>query len=388
MRICLITYEYPPDTGIGGIGTYMYQLSKSLEKKKIKTEIICATGKKSYTEEQGDYLSITRINCHSTEEFRKLAPPVAKERFDIKPFDVIECPEFGAEGLHIKEVLPDIPLVIKFHTPKFLIKEINDFYYDQLWWRKLKLKAGFRYNYKHDPEYKATLRADMLIAPSHSIKQIIATRWGIEEKKIIHLPYIYDPSPELLNIQPGSKSKTILYMGRLETRKGVYNLAKAIPLILEKIPDARFIFLGKDSRGPLREKSMKSVLEKEVAAFANSVSFLDHVSLDKIPFYLAQAQVCVFPSLWENFPNVCLEAMSTARNIVASQNGGMRDMLEDISTEQLVNPHDVMALADNIIASLQNNSASDIALQNREKVLQEYGDMVIDKIIQLYQSLL
>ena len=89
MRICLITYEYPPDTGIGGIGTYMYQLSKSLEKRKIETEIICATGKKNYTEIQGNYLTITRINCNSTEQFRVLAPPVAKQRFDIKKFDII-----------------------------------------------------------------------------------------------------------------------------------------------------------------------------------------------------------------------------------------------------------------------------------------------------------
>ena len=52
-------------------------------------------------------------------------------------------------------------------------------------------------------------------------------------------------------------AKTVLYIGRLETRKGVYNLAKAIPEVVKKIPDVRFVFLGKDSRGVFREKSMK-----------------------------------------------------------------------------------------------------------------------------------
>ena len=388
MRICLISYEYPPDTGIGGIGTYMYQLSKSLEKRKIETEVICATGKKSYTEIQGDYLTISRINCNSREQFRVLAPPMAKKRFDIKKFDIIECPEYGADGLHIKEILPDVPLVIKLHTPRFLIKQINDFYYNQLLWRKVKSKFSGGYNYKNDPEYQAALKADILLSPSHSLKEIIASRWKIPGEKIIFLPNIYNPSPQLLNISAGSQSKTILYIGRLETRKGVYNLAKAIPLVLKRIPDAHFIFLGKDSQGPQRERSMKAVLQKELGSFTGNVSFVDHVPMDEIPAYLSQAHTCVFPSLWENFPNVCLEAMAAGRNIVASENGGMKDMLEDISRQQLVNPHDVVLLANNIIASLQNNITSTIGVQNRKKIVQEYGEKVIDRIIQLYQSLL
>ena len=213
-------------------------------------------------------------------------------------------------------------------------------------------------------------------------------RWKIPGEKIIFLPYIYNPSSQLLNIPAGSQSKTILYMGRLETRKGVYNLAKAIPVVLKKIPDARFVFLGKDSRGPRREKSMKAVLQKEIGSFAGNVSFVDHVPMNEIPAYLSEAHTCVFPSLWENFPNVCLEAMAAARNIVASENGGMKDMLEDINPQQLVNPHDVDALANSIVTSFQNNTPENTGVENRQKILHEYGDVVINRIIELYTSLL
>ena len=260
MRICLITYEYPPDTAIGGIGTYMYQLSTSFAKKGIETEVICASPDQEGVFSESPYLSITKIRCNSTEEFRELAPPTAKKLHDVKKIDIIECPEFGAPSLHLKNVLPEVPVIIKLHTPRFLIKELNDHYYNKVWWRRLKRRMGFTYHYKKDNEYLATLQADHILSPSVSLKEIIQERWKIEPEKISLVPNPYFPSKELLTISPGSDTKSILYIGRLETRKGVYNLARAIPLVVKKIPDARFVFLGRDSIGPCREQSMKKLI--------------------------------------------------------------------------------------------------------------------------------
>ena len=388
MRICLISYEYPPRTGIGGIGTYVYQLSKALERKKIETEVICADPSDNMTIAESNYLTITKIRCATREQFRKLTPAAAAKRYAEKPFDVIECAEFGAEGLYIKEKLPDIPLVIKLHTPHFLIKELNDHYYDNLWWRKWKKKAGFGYSIKNDPEYKALLQADHVTSPSLSLMNIIQERWKIPAEKITHIPNPYFPSAELLNIPAGAASKTVLYIGRLETRKGVYNLAKAIPEVVKKIPDVRFVFLGKNSRGVFREKSMKKVLEKELGPAISHTRFIDQVALEEIAGFLAEAHTCIFPSIWENFPNVCLEAMSAARNIIAGQYGGMKDMLEDTGNHQLVDPHNVHSIASHLIALLEKEGNKEIVLKNRNKVLLEYGDAVIEKTLQLYQSVI
>src|SRR5262245_10742551 len=131
MRICFISYEYPPDTGLGGIATYIQQVAALMSEQKIDTEVICASPVNSGTTIINEFLSITKIHCSNTEEFRRLSPSVAAERHSHKPFDVIEVPEYGAEALHIKEKLPHVPLVVKLHTPKFLLKELNDHYYDR-----------------------------------------------------------------------------------------------------------------------------------------------------------------------------------------------------------------------------------------------------------------
>jgi glycogen synthase len=388
MHICLLSYEYPPDTGIGGIGTYVYQLSKAFERKKIGIEVICASSKEEGTFTESEWLVITKIKCENTEQFRKLTPAIAAKRHAVKSFDLIECPEFGAIGLHIKKEVPNVPLIVKLHTPRFLIKEINDFYYDQLPWRKLKKKFGFRYSYKNDLEYKATLQADLITCPSLSLIEIIADRWKVPAEKITHLPNPYYPSRELIEIAPGAQTKIVLYIGRLETRKGVYNLAKAIPAVLEKIPDAKFIFLGKDSRGPYRERSMKTVLQKEIGSAMSSTTFIDHVPFNEIPRFLAKAHSCVSPGIWENYPNVCLEAMSAARIIVTGKYGGMNDMLKNIEGNELVDSHSVSSIAEGIIKSLTNNNLIATTSKNREKVLREYGDAMIEKTLQIYQSVL
>lgn len=385
LRICFLSYEYPPDTGIGGIATYVYQAARLLSERGADVEVICATHQADYEVAENERLRVIRLHCTRTRDFRRLAPQRAAERHAVKPYLLVEAPEFNAEGLHVKEYLPGVPLVIRLHTPRFWIKELNDFYYDQNWFRRLKKKMGMGYRRENDPEYQAILQADHLVSPSRSLREIVARRWSLPPERIQHLPNPYVTSEAFLRIAAGSKTKTVLYLGRLETRKGVYNLSKAIPLVLARVPDARFVFLGNDSRGPRREKSMKSVLLQELGDAAAQVEFVSGVPLAEVPRWLSQAAVCVFPSLWENFPNVCLEAMQAARGIVASGEGGMKDMLEDIQGGRLMDPHRPEQLAAALTETLLDpGSAAEAGLRCREKVKAYYAGQVVTETIRLY----
>jgi glycosyltransferase involved in cell wall biosynthesis len=386
MRLCFLSYEYPPDTGIGGIATYVYQAARLLSERGVDVEVICATARPDYEVVEQDRLRIIRIHCTRTKEFRILAPQRAAARHAVQPFHLVEAPEFNAEGLYVKENLPGVPLVIRLHTPRFWIKELNDYYYDQSWFRRLKKQWGLGYRREKDPEYRAIRQADYIVAPSLSLREIVTKRWSIPPEKIHHLPNPYITSERFLRIAPGSNTQTVLYIGRLETRKGVYNLAKAIPLVLERVPDARFVFLGNDSRGPRREKSMKSVLLQELGDAAAQVEFVSGVPLAEVPDWLSQAAVCVFPSLWENFPNVCLEAMQAARGIVASSQGGMKDMLADIRGGWLVSPQDPKAIVEGIVAALQEpGQCREAGLRCRAKVLEYYAEKLVDETIHTYR---
>jgi glycogen(starch) synthase len=387
MRIVFVSYEYPPDTGFGGIGTYVYQVTNLLSENDIDIEVICGTFGENRTIYDKDHLIINRLQTASRDEFSKLVPDAIKKIRQVKAIDLIEAPEYGAESLYIKPAFPEIPLIVKLHTPAYLIKRLNDHYYDKQWHRKIKY-AFVKYRRQNDDEYRAALQADRLTSPSVSLGDIISRDWEIKRERIIHSPYPYMPNTELLSIPPADQKETVLYMGRLETRKGVYNLAKAIPLVLKEIPHADFIFLGKNDRGPWRKATMKDVLLKELGTAASRVRFIDHVPLSEIPSFLSTASVCVFPSLWENFPNVCLEAMSAARGIVASRSGGMLEMLQPCNGGLLIDPHDTQAIADSITYLLLHPAERiSYGTRSRQRIIDYHAKTVLQKIIEQYKMI-
>ena len=204
------------------------------------------------------------------------------------------------------------------------------------------------------------------------------------EKKMAVIPYPFVPSHNLLSIPIIDSHKVITYFGRLETRKGVEIFAKAIPLILDKFPDYKFKLVGKDTFSSTHCKFMQGFLSEKLNVYLNKVEFVDHVSAEEIPFLLASTDICVFPSLWENFPNVCLEAMSAGRAIVASKNGGMKDMLQKENAGILINPYSSMEIV-NAVSYLINNPEEKLSMAKRarKKVLDEYSS---DKIGALIES--
>ena len=69
---------------------------------------------------------------------------------------------------------------------------------------------------------------------------------GCQRSKFEIIPLGIPVFPELRRTPSGPKSPTVVYLGRLENRKGTIDLLKAIPLVLRRIPDARFVLIGSD----------------------------------------------------------------------------------------------------------------------------------------------
>lgn len=385
MRICFVSYEYPPDTGIGGIATYIKQVAGVLAAKEINITIICGThGADTILFENGH--SVHKLNCKSSHHFTKLSANYLEKLHYKDKFDIVEVPEYRAEGYYMQKIIPDLPLVVKLHTPSYLIKQLNDFYYDKSIFRRIK-KFFKPYRYFKDREYKVVQKNIPIASPSLSLIKVVQKDWQLKDNLIFHAPYPYIANKQLLDLPIETNTDTILYAGRLETRKGVWNLAKAIPQVVSQHPSAKFIFVGKDSIDPFRHKSMKALLIKELGEYQSSVSFIDHVALEQMPAYFAKADICVFPSLWENFPNVCLEAMSAGKAVVASKEGGMKDMLQDIEGGHLINPHQPKQIAAALVDLLQQKEKRwKMGYNNRKKITEYYTNSLVDNLIKQYKS--
>ena len=102
---------------------------------------------------------------------------------------------------------------------------------------------------------------------------------------------------------------------------------------------------------------MKSFLAQKLAQHTGAVEFPDPLTPGEIPALLAGTDICVFPSLWENFPNTCLESMSAGRGVVATNPSGMAEMLRDGGEEygRLVPPRSPGGIASAVIGLLQDS---------------------------------
>jgi glycogen(starch) synthase len=391
MRLAYISFEYPPETAYGGIATYVLQASKLMHTRGHEVEVFAASPFESNSKQQ-EGIVVHRVHCTDRNLFRSAVLPVFSERHSSRPFGLIESPEYYADGLEIKQQFPDLPLVVKLHTPDSFIREMSAHYerakskarflvgalrkgtLDEIYWRWRKKE--------NDIDYLITAAADQIQTPSVSLGDIVSKKWGFERSVIQNVPYPFVPNEQFLQIPADGSGRNVVYIGRLEIRKGIVELVKALPRVFRANPDFIFKFVGKDSPSHLDGVTMKQFVIDELAPFRSRIEFVE-TTYDEIPKILADACICVFPSIWENFPNVCLEAMSAGKAIVGSANGGMKDMLENPNSGILVNPLRPAEISEGIISLLESKELrSEFGTMARKQVLSRYNLQSIGSLME------
>ena len=124
MRIALISYEYPPDSGFGGIATYVAQAARLMKSRGHTVEVFASSShRNSSLEEQG--IIVHWINETNRDDFSVIAGHKIAERHLEQAFDVLESPEYFADGRKAIELIPQLPLVVRLHTPSRFIIEMS-----------------------------------------------------------------------------------------------------------------------------------------------------------------------------------------------------------------------------------------------------------------------
>ena len=141
-------------------------------------------------------------------------------------------------------------------------------------------------------------------------------------------------------------------VGRLELEKGHPTLLEAWPLVLERVPSAYLLIVGEGSRlDALHQIAREQGVERHVIFTGRR---------DDIPAVTAAFDVAVLPSYREAQGLTILEAMALSRPVVASDVGGIPEMIEDGRNGLLVPPHDPPALANAIVRLLTSHPLADM----------------------------
>lgn len=178
---------------------------------------------------------------------------------------------------------------------------------------------------------------------------------------------------------------TVLFVGRLEPRKGLVYLVRAFLRLKPSFPRLRLLVVGRDD-AKQREKLMAMVPPR----LRTDVSFVGSVPQDVLPSYFASADVFCAPSLGgESFGIVLVEAMAVGVPVVCSDIGGYRDLVRDDQEGLLVPPRDPEALA-TALGALLDNPARRAALGEaaRQSAARYAWDVVAGQVVEVYQGVL
>ncbi len=175
----------------------------------------------------------------------------------------------------------------------------------------------------------------------------------------------------------------VALIGRYAPQKGHEFLVGAIPLIIKQIPQAKFLFIGRD------EKKLKPKL----IALAEKLNVLDRIVFipeqkNILPFY-KQIDLLALPSIWEGLGLVVLEAMSARVPVVASAVGPLPEIIDDGQTGLLVKPKNAEALATAVVKLLRDRKLCDKLTANayRTVKLKFCPGIMLEKYLDLLKGL-
>ncbi len=399
MRIALISFEFPPDTAVGGIASYMQEVAFMLGRGGHDVEVFCA-GATTRREILDGGAQVHVIAGTDKESFAERLLPVFLERHRTSPFDVAECAEIHADGRAVKQVVPDLPLLVKLHTPSFLTHRLNAspltraqklrFFLGGLRrgrfaWPEENLSVLHRRNATESSLYRD---ADAVVSPSRDLIRLCEIEWGARSDGVGVLPNPFSPSSSLLALPPAARQSPLLYLGRLEMRKGVSDLIEALSLLEKQARTVSARFVGAPFPSPSPKLRMDAWAARRLPLANGRYTFTGPLPRHAAIAELANCGLVVLPSRWENFPYTCLEAMAAGRVVIGSAAGGMSDMITDGVDGFLIQPRQPATLAAKIneVLSLSEQFVA-VGAKARARVLSAYShDAILPQQIAAYEK--
>lgn len=371
MNICLVSREYPPETGWGGIGTYTYNLAHALTDLNHVVHVIAFAPEieKDYLDNKVFVHRIKQTEIRGAWRLDKYLPVslvlysrrVADKLEELRLKDnieIIEFPNWYAEGFWWLFFRNKLPSMIKLHTPYFEILNINK--------KKFRIKDRL-----HCWLEKITvLKCGSLGTHSLAHRDNMSKAYDIPSKQIGVIPHGLKNSGKIDVNEMGREDGkiNILYVSRLEHRKGIDVLFEIIPEVLDSCPNVSFSIIGRDHKDKY-QTSLKSRLRREAD---HRVNFLGYVEMQDLDYYYKNCSIFIVPSLYESFGLVYLEAMRCGKPVIGCNAGGIPELIKNEVTGLLVEPNDAPSLFNATVRLVRDKQLRNRLGQNAYRNFLEY----------------
>ena len=411
MRICFFVWEYPPKL-VGGLGTYAEYITREFIEMGHDVTV--------FTLNPGNLK--TRDVINGVEVHR----PLIADASNVFPMFVIDdLKKWGANlrlfnDIFIYNILSATKLVnslIKKEGYTFDVVAVHD-WLSSIAGIIIKNETNIPVVFHvHSTEFgrsggqgsevvshfesETAKTADKIITVSHAMREdLIRHGWQGEKISVVWNgvdPRRYDPSKynadDIKKIRDmyGIKDDEcmLFFLGRLTWVKGVRNLIQAMPSILNEYPKTKLVILGKGEEQKDIDETAKRLGIKN-----NVICRFDFIPEEERILHYAASDVCVFPSVYEPFGIVSLEAMAMGKPIVVGAHGvvGFREQVINSGPEQNgihINGENAADIAWGVKEVLKNFEKAKLWGKNgRERVLKYFTwEQVVEQTLQIYRSL-
>jgi glycosyltransferase involved in cell wall biosynthesis len=213
--------------------------------------------------------------------------------------------------------------------------------------------------------------ADVVIALSNRWKDFLLKEVS-SDLNIEVVPNTVDPlfASAIHKAEMENSEKIVLYVGGLGYKKGVFDILKAVPIVVSYFRDAHFFFAGSPENRSVREDL------RQISAEGNlngHIEFLGVVTGQEKLALFQKATLFVFPSYADNLPYALLEAMSVGLPVITTPVGSIPEIVQDGKNGFLIEPGDYKALAERIIKLLRNSALrQEMAFSNTKLIQNSY----------------
>jgi glycogen(starch) synthase len=329
LRVLILSWEYPPIVE-GGLARHVRKLSEQLVcGEDVEVHVITRGDERLPAEQEMEGVLVHRVreprrprDLHEfvawVEHMNADMLAAGVELGDQLEFDLVHGHDWlvASAGDHLAR---------RFRCPLVMTIHATEYGRHQGWVDK------HPQSYIHGVERWVTNRADGVVTCSHYMRGHVADIYGLEEARVSVIPNGIDPD----DLEPvadldrlraefaAPDERLVLLVGRLVYEKGFQLALDALPGLIERLGNVRFLVAGSGTHeAQLREQA-------EELGLTEHGTFLGWIGDDVLHSLYRIADLCVVPSIYEPFGLVALEAMASGCPCIVADTGGLREIVPE-----------------------------------------------------------
>jgi glycogen synthase len=372
LRVLMFSWEYPPRV-VGGLARHVHDLSVALAADGVNVDVITIDESgTSPAEETMQGVRVIRVRPYHLvprdfiSGILQLNLTMLEKTLDLvrqgERYDVIHAHDWlVAYAARAAKHALKLPLVATIHATEY--------------GRNRGLHTDEQ-RYISDVEWWLTYEAWKVICCSRYMLHELQRVFHLPEDKIETVPNGVEPQQfkvgrfdlSVRERYAAADQHIIFFVGRLVQEKGVQVLLEAVPRVLAAVPKTKFVIAGK---GPALESLRGQARNMGIEHHIYFTGYIDDTTRNAL---YKSARAAVFPSLYEPFGIVALEAMAANAPVIVSDTGGLSEIVDHGVDGLKCYPGNAISLADQIITMLQNEAfARQMADKAYRKVESEYS---------------